>query len=895
MPFVDSSLNRLGSNLTDGGLRISPRGNQGRSILIIGTAGDGPVNVPIRISDIGGMRRVTDTFGAVNRGDLLHTAIECQNATAASKDIRLLRISDGKVASLSLKEVLASGTTANEESYNYSAVPTSQFLDTLVLESLYPSQIYNQITLRVEPGDGIDRLAAQYIVIYNPKTEVESWFSYDYNDFSSDVDVHTVDELADAINADSNLNTIMRATVKTLTADYIMKLSDPGHAGTYSTGVTVDSNGYYTINLATRTPVYVTSGPEASGISDVTVTGGAANVPTTGNLIKEFISLYELREKLETIPIKGLSTFELTETPIKGSAVLSTQTIIKYISRPETTEYATPQIVLHYRDVVIGTIESQSTFVYTFSSPICPDDSIKQKYTGGGSSMVATNNLHARSVLSGDFSTVVLKTTRNNITSPIPSGYYSLAYAPSTDIVTVTFAGPTSALSGYLIPGSILSADYDSVVEDLTDEAGSRNAVLNAGDFHLYFVAGKQVTFGAAMPADASFRYRYKHNMEEGSDFVVSSSSTSNYRNVIRFTSLTNQPQLSGTTNQNPSYVGFNYTYSPQWINVPTVMSLTGGTDGAYPTADKKYELLEDAFEALVDYPVSVIALAGSYIDATKTMYGPDDGRPITVNAGYHTLFNTFLESLTGTTSETIGIMSVAPPTGNTPTEVSSWVDRLTKPLSSDPTRGGNFLPAFGSKYMTVVAMVPVFSNESAVVPYVGTGEGLYSGLLANLPINTSPSAKAVSGLSGLAFTLSGGVNGQLDKLTSARLVTLRLNQNGVPVVTAGVTFAPTGSDYSREFTRSMVFQVMAIIRNICEPFLGEGNSIEIRNAMSTAINSALQGLVEMKPSALQAFDFEVYSTPEDQVQGVLFLDLTLVPVFELREIRVTVKLRASL
>jgi len=93
--------------------------------------------------------------------------------------------------------------------------------------------------------------------------------------------------------------------------------------------------------------------------------------------------------------------------------------------------------------------------------------------------------------------------------------------------------------------------------------------------------------------------------------------------------------------------------------------------------------------------------------------------------------------------------------------------------------------------------------------------------------------------------------------------------------------------------TRNVVFETMALVRAVCQPYLGEGNSLEVRNAMHTAINSGLQRMVENK--ALQAFDFEISSTPQDQVLGIVNIEMTLVPVFELREIRVTVKLRSQI
>jgi len=905
MPFNDSSLNRIGSNLIDFNLRVTAQADIGKSLLIIGTASDGPINVPIRVTEIGGLGAAADVFGDVSKGSLLHTAMEANRANRRAKDIRLMRISNGDQAVLCFKEVTISGEygisppakSVDEESYYCTSTPAVQMADVLCLTARYPGQIYNQVSVRAETGDGDFHPASQYVVIYNPKTAKESWFSYNYTDFDANVDCHTVEDLADAINADSNLNSIITATVKDLRAIFDLTVSDPNDPANTrcDVGISYDSNGYLKIKLSDITPMFYNDNANCC-IETITTTGGTCNVPTAGDLIVQFNELYEIREYKESNEkLKGSTNCILDHIPVKGVSSIPTTTLIKYRSFTDN-EYETPQIVLHYRGIVIATITDTGTLAFEFASEICPDDGYADNlYCGVTDSMYMINYAaiganRSNVQLDNLQTTFHLYGTKSSLRYEIPSENYRCEYDPGTEIVTVSFC------SGEYLPaiGTILSCDYDSCIDDLSSEAGTLTGCLSSNDWHTWFVSGKTLTFGKSLPGNASFRYRYKNKLEEGADFVVTSS-IGRKNDVIQFTSLETQPDLSGSMDTSGTLLGFDYIYLPEWVNIGAVETLTGGTNGIDMNNFEKYEVLNEGLKVIQDYPTSYIVLAGIYFDDIKIVYDPETGTPLETNAGFHTLLHNHLVQLTGSTSETIGIISVKPADGNTPADIKAWVEKLVVTDASDPNRAANILSSFGSKYMDVVAGELIFSNEAAYIPYANTPEGLYGGLLSALPINTSPSNKTVHGVTNIRYLMSGGENGQLDRLTKARLVTFRQKQDGDIAIVSGITIAPAGSDYQREMTRNTVFESMALIRAVCEPFLGEGNSPQIRAAMETAINSALQKLVEMNPPALREYDFTIRSTAADQVLGIVNIDLVLVPVFELREIRVTVKLRTEL
>jgi hypothetical protein len=59
---------------------------------------------------------------------------------------------------------------------------------------------------------------------------------------------------------------------------------------------------------------------------------------------------------------------------------------------------------------------------------------------------------------------------------------------------------------------------------------------------------------------------------------------------------------------------------------------------------------------------------------------------------------------------------------------------------------------------------------------------------------------------------------------------------------------------------------------------------------MEQLISNAL-----MNMNGLRGFNFAINSTPSQQVLGIIEVDLILVPVFTIKKIRVTVKLRKNL
>jgi hypothetical protein len=111
-------------------------------------------------------------------------------------------------------------------------------------------------------------------------------------------------------------------------------------------------------------------------------------------------------------------------------------------------------------------------------------------------------------------------------------------------------------------------------------------------------------------------------------------------------------------------------------------------------------------------------------------------------------------------------------------------------------------------------------------------------------------------------------------------------------VIADAPTAARPDSDYRRLTTVRIVKACIDAIRSVGEPFLGEPITGARLAALETAIDQALLKL--QKKEFIQRYDTLVTSTPTDQIQGKVNVELVLVPAFEMRQITINVALAAQ-
>jgi hypothetical protein len=233
----------------------------------------------------------------------------------------------------------------------------------------------------------------------------------------------------------------------------------------------------------------------------------------------------------------------------------------------------------------------------------------------------------------------------------------------------------------------------------------------------------------------------------------------------------------------------------------------------------------------------------------------------------------------------------VEPPESTDPKSINNWVEELTQQVPGDLTRSANVIAEFDERLISVVAFEPVIGNKFEGTTYSANGASLYAGLLASLPVTRAATNQPLRNTSLLRFPLS---RRQLLDMIDSRLVVAKpsIGNPNEFVVVKGITAAAIGSKYQNEWATRVVRLVMNIVRAAATPFIGHANTNAAQVAMQTAINS---GLKQMIGVALLGYDFNIITTPQMRAQGLLDIDLSLVLVGEISEIRAIVHIQDTI
>lgn len=334
----------------------------------------------------------------------------------------------------------------------------------------------------------------------------------------------------------------------------------------------------------------------------------------------------------------------------------------------------------------------------------------------------------------------------------------------------------------------------------------------------------------------------------------------------------------------------------------------TVGTDGINPTNNELFEALagkrnatthelieQGAYQLLENYHVDFIYPAGVYADAAQT---------VDPYSSFHNELAMCCAALTYRTKMTHGFIDVKPNTNTTLKGVQKYVDDLMNydtVLYIKDREGNELVDSNGEKMeigwytSLVVGPEPIMSSDT-LGTYYGSPAIAYAALCGLLAPQSAPTNKALSGVSGLKFKFS---NKQMDMLTGKHMITFKLKGEGTatasstPYVVDGCTCGSENCDYRRMSTVKIVTDVVDQIRQVCDPFIGEPNVREQKNAMSALVSKLLSN--DMTAGEITSYSFSIEETLDELISGRTRIMLELTVPMELRLITTVVALRAGI
>ena len=239
--------------------------------------------------------------------------------------------------------------------------------------------------------------------------------------------------------------------------------------------------------------------------------------------------------------------------------------------------------------------------------------------------------------------------------------------------------------------------------------------------------------------------------------------------------------------------------------------------------------------------------------------------------------------------SRVLGVMSVATKEGSLNSgDITSLITGLTGEGAHSNLYPGPNGQDLGKFISITVGDVIFYDNNLGL--YSDVPAAAYAGLITSLNPHSATTNKVLANARGLRYSF---YPAQLDQLTAARFVTFRNRTGRGVTVTDGITCAKPLSDFQRLSTLRIANTVITITRQVTEPFIGEALDSARKDSIETAIEGGLRNLRDA--GAISSFEFAVYfDSVQDRIQGILTVEINIVPAFEVRKIRLKLKLTAT-
>lgn len=784
----------------DGGLQLTTNTATvtGKSLLILGTASDGPVNEPVRIDE----QTVSKLFGPeVNENGYANGATLTKYAKQAFKngftDVRCMRVT-GSQASVNIPKVVS---TTTEEVTATLVTGTVQGNAAAINMQLTNKPIIGE-TLSITTGPN----GTGTTVITSGYTEYEAKFDIPAGVISKNSSLYAAYDYKDIDEVKKTL-TAQAVSDDGLTFDSITLAFDPlAKQHIYVTpkdtfGVYVDTTGLYPLTDGIK--VKITAGADLVAGTDYDVVGNVLTFKGTTLALTDTVDIeyyvYTQTSATDTLTLDDTDqVITLPKTPVAGSVTVT----------------------------VAGTVVAPSN--YTVS---------------GKTVTLVAGNFHINDAFSIAYRYEEITEYKESMT--VLSKYGGAVYKEA--LITIT------EITKDGVPGRKFT---------FTKPESKK---YSASDLPFFFTSFECPTVGILKQALANYALN----------------------NVFEI--ITDDEDI--TTADFPAFSG--------------ALS-TGGEDGIVVTNNQMFEALsgtrnaeglltkQGAYQILENYNVDYIYPAGVYADSKQT---------VNPNSDFHQELALLCAVLTYRTKMTHGFIDVKPNSNTTLVGIQAYVDKLLAYKNihyMKDSEGNDIVDQAGNKmdigwYTSVIVGPDVVMVSDTLGTYYGSPALAYAALNGSIKPESAPTNKALPGVKGMKYKFS---NKQMDLLTGNRMVVFKLKNEGtatassVPYVVDGCTAGAPKSDYARLSTVKVVTDVVDQIRDVADPFLGESNTTEQRNALSALISKRLSYLMEK--GEILYYEFEINASIQQVVLGESSIALTLVAPQELRKITTVVALRAA-
>lgn len=844
----------------DGGMQLRETAVTGssKSLLILGTAIDGPVGEPVAVD----VENVQKLFGddvnstGIPNGTTL-TKYARQAYKAGFNDIRCMRVT-GSSASATIETNSSTNTELQEFISEFNAGGNKKYTVKLDMSDV--------------PGDKHGAIKKEDISITHPiagnsiantfNIPDELVISANQVPARGDITINYNVEVVDT----TNLVTASGATVVDNTA------TDGNGDNIIEVKVPALTNKMYTYNLDGLTP-----GTAPADNHNVPTTAGVTAITTTtGDTIYATLKLKD----------SALDTKTITEAKLNSDGTLT----LKFV---ETGSSGTPTINVSdpYTVDYVSYTELNKTKLITQSTVYVPQEI----------------NLDSGKVPASGEEIYLYDSTGTNLVSKLSDGNGVISYDSSANKVTVDLSKVPSVVPlGYITTGALLKLVYsyevtETITESITFKSIYGGEVYNEASVTVDLITNEKGEVGRLItlvkPASKKYSDTEAPLTFKSFDYPTFGA----LRDAIADHTLNNVFEAITDYEDAPT------ASIPVGVSNSVTVNFSGGTNGVSPTNDEMfvalsgkrdgdgYLLERGAYQVLENYNVDYIYVAGVYADSKVS--------PSISKNSFHYELALLCAVLTYRTKMVHGFMDVKPNTNTTLVGIQNYVEKLLEydNIHYMKDNDGNVIydednnPMDIGWYTSVVVGPEPICTSPTLGKYYGSPAIAYAALNATLKAQSAPTNKALPGCTGMRYKFS---NKQLNELTGNRFVTFKLKNEGVstaskvPYVVDGCTCGASTSDYTRLTTVKVVTRCVDEVREVADPFIGEPNTVEQRNALAALISKRLTYLKEQ--GVIQYFEFEISATVQQVLIGECSIALTLVAPQELRKITTVVALRAT-